>query len=447
MTFEELNLNTPILRALTELEFINPSPIQAQSVPVVMSGRDVVGIAQTGTGKTFAYLLPILRLLKFSEQKNPRVLILVPTRELVTQVIAEIEKLTKYMTVRVGGIYGGTNINTQKKLVFNGLDILVATPGRLIDLASIGSLKLTSIQKLVIDEVDEMLEQEFRAQLTMILDLLPKKRQNILFSATLTREVEKIFTQFFNNPIKIEIAAHGTPLEKIIQKAYHVPNFVTKLNLLENLLKTDTTMTKVLVFASTIKQADRLFEQLEKKFPEEVGVIHSRNSQNNRFAALEKFASGKSMVLIATDVAARGLDISDVTHVINFDTPDISGDYIHRIGRTGRAGKIGAAITFINKIEEEYFDAIEELMKIKIPIEKLPKEIEVSKVFSEFEKPITTGKNYLKAVAKKKTVDVVQEKKLKNQKINLGGSHKKNPPKTKTRNRGVERNRAKKRNG
>ena len=412
-----------------------------------MSGRDVVGIAQTGTGKTFAYLLPILRLLKFSEQKNPRVLILVPTRELVTQVIAEIEKLTKYMTVRVGGIYGGTNINTQKKLVFNGLDILVATPGRLIDLASIGSLKLTSIQKLVIDEVDEMLEQEFRAQLTMILDLLPKKRQNILFSATLTREVEKIFTQFFNNPIKIEIAAHGTPLEKIIQKAYHVPNFVTKLNLLENLLKTDTTMTKVLVFASTIKQADRLFEQLEKKFPEEVGVIHSRNSQNNRFAALEKFASGKSMVLIATDVAARGLDISDVTHVINFDTPDISGDYIHRIGRTGRAGKIGAAITFINKIEEEYFDAIEELMKIKIPIEKLPKEIEVSKVFSEFEKPITTGKNYLKAVAKKKTVDVVQEKKLKNQKINLGGSHKKNPPKTKTRNRGVERNRAKKRNG
>jgi len=447
LTFEELNLNTPILRALTELEFINPSPIQAQSVPIVMSGRDVVGIAQTGTGKTFAYLLPILRLLKFSEQKNPRVLILVPTRELVTQVIAEIEKLTKYMTVRVGGIYGGTNINTQKKLVFNGLDILVATPGRLIDLASIGSLKLTSIQKLVIDEVDEMLEQEFRAQLTMILDLLPKKRQNILFSATLTREVEKIFTQFFNNPIKIEIAAHGTPLEKIIQKAYHVPNFVTKLNLLENLLKTDTTMTKVLVFASTIKQADRLFEQLEKKFPEEVGVIHSRNSQNNRFAALEKFASGKSMVLIATDVAARGLDISDVTHVINFDTPDISGDYIHRIGRTGRAGKIGAAITFINKIEEEYFDAIEELMKIKIPIEKLPKEIEVSKVFSEFEKPITTEKNYLKAVAKKKTVDVVQEKKLKNQKINLGGSHKKNPPKTKTRNRGVERNRAKKRNG
>ncbi len=447
MTFEELNLNTPILRALTELEFINPSPIQAQSVPIVMSGRDVVGIAQTGTGKTFAYLLPILRLLKFSEQKNPRVLILVPTRELVTQVIAEIEKLTKYMTVRVGGIYGGTNINTQKKLVFNGLDILVATPGRLIDLASIGSLKLTSIQKLVIDEVDEMLEQEFRAQLTMILDLLPKKRQNILFSATLTREVEKIFTQFFNNPIKIEIAAHGTPLEKIIQKAYHVPNFVTKLNLLENLLKTDTTMTKVLVFASTIKQADRLFEQLEKKFPEEVGVIHSRNSQNNRFAALEKFASGKSMALIATDVAARGLDISDVTHVVNFDTPDISGDYIHRIGRTGRAGKIGAAITFINKIEEEYFDAIEELMKIKIPIEKLPKEIEVSKVFSEFEKPITTGKNYLKAVAKKKTVDVVQEKKLKNQKINLGGSHKKNPPKTKTRNRGVERNRAKKRNG
>ena len=445
LTFEELNLTTPILRALTELEFINPSPIQAQSVPVVMSGRDVVGIAQTGTGKTFAYLLPILRLLKYSEQKNPRVLILVPTRELVLQVIAEIEKLTKYMTVRVGGIYGGTNINTQKKVVFNGLDILVATPGRLIDLASIGSLKLTAIQKLVIDEVDEMLEQEFRAQLTLILDMLPPKRQNILFSATLTHEVEKIFTQFFNNPIKIEIAAHGTPLEKIIQKAYHVPNFATKINLLENLLKTDNSMTKVLVFASTIKQADRLFEQLNKKFPEEIAVIHSRMSQNNRFAALEKFGSGKSLALIATDVAARGLDISDVTHVVNFDTPDISGDYIHRIGRTGRAGKVGAAITFVNKVEEEYFDAIEELMKIKISIEALPKEIEVSKVFAEFEKPINTGKNYLKAIAKKKTTEVVQEKKQKNQKIQLGGPRRRNPLKTKSRNRGVERNRAKKR--
>ncbi len=447
MTFEELNLNTSLLRALDELEFINPSPIQAQSVPIVMSGRDVVGIAQTGTGKTFAYLLPVLRLLKYAEQKHPRVLILVPTRELVLQVIAEVEKLTKYMTVRVGGIYGGTNINTQKKLVFAGLDILVATPGRLIDLASIGALRLSSVQKLVIDEVDEMLEQEFRAQLTMILDLLPKKRQNILFSATLTHEVEKIFTQFFNNPIKIEIAAHGTPLEKIIQKAYRVPNFTTKINLLGHLLKTDDEMKKVLLFASTIKQADRIFEQLDKKFPKEMGVIHSRMSQNNRFDALEKFATGKSLALVATDVAARGLDISDVTHVVNFDTPDIAGDYIHRIGRTGRAGKVGTAITFINKNEEEYFDAIEALMKINIPFETFPKEVEVSKVFAEFEKPLNTGKNYLKAVAKKKTVAAVHEKKLKNQKINLGGSYKKNPPKTKTRNRAVERNRAKKRKG
>lgn len=447
MTFEELNLNTPILRALTDLEFINPTPVQAQSVPVVMSGRDVVGIAQTGTGKTFAYLLPVLRLLKFSEQKHPRVLILVPTRELVLQVIAEVEKLTKYMTVRVGGVYGGTNINTQKKLVFNGLDILVATPGRLIDLASIGSLKLSSIQKLVIDEVDEMLEQEFRAQLTLILDMLPPKRQNILFSATLSHEVEKIFTRFFNNPVKIEIAAHGTPLEKIIQKAYHVPNFTTKINLLEYLLKEDDSMTKVLVFASTIKQADRLFEQLHKKFPGEIGIIHSRMSQNNRFDALEKFEAGKCMALIATDVAARGLDISDVTHVINFDTPDIAGDYIHRIGRTGRAGKIGIAITFINKVEEEYFEAIEALMKLKIPIERLPKEVEISKIISAFEKPITTGKNYLKAVEKKKTTPVVHEKKQKNQKVQLGGPRRRNPLKTKSRNRAVERNRAKKRKG
>lgn len=445
MTFEELNLNTALLRALADLEYIQPSPIQQKSVPVIMSGRDVVGVAQTGTGKTFAYLLPVLRLLKFSEQKNPRVLILVPTRELVLQVVAEIEKLTKYMTVRYGGIYGGTNINTQKKLVFNGLDILVATPGRLVDLASIGALRLSSVQKFVIDEVDEMLEQEFRAQLTLILDLLPLKRQNILFSATMTHEVEKIISGFFNNPQKIEIAAHGTPLDKIIQQAYHVPNFNTKINLLEYLLKTDAAMSKVLVFVSTIKKADTLFEQITKKFPGLVGIIHSRNSQNNRFAALKQFEEGKSRVLIATDVAARGLDISDVTHVINFDTPDIAGDYIHRIGRTGRVGKTGTAITFISAAEEEYWTAIEELMKMKIEVDKLPKGIEVSKHLIKDEKTVSTGKDYLKDVSRPKTTGQVHAKKQKNTKVHLGGPRRRNPLKTKPTNRGVERKRAAKR--
>lgn len=444
MTFDELNINTPLLKALSDLEYIYPSPIQQQSLPVVMSGRDMVGIAQTGTGKTFAYLLPILRQFVYSEQKHPRVLILVPTRELVLQVLSEIEKLSTYINVRYGGIYGGTNINTQKKLVLEGLDILVATPGRLVDLASIGSLRLKSIQKLVIDEVDEMLNQGFRAQLTMVLDLLPPKRQNILFSATLTEEVDKLISTFFNDPKKIEIVAHGTPLEKIIQQAYHAPNFNTKVNLLESLLKADESMSKVLVFASKIKTADQLFEQVSKLFPNEFGLLHSRKSQNLRFAALKQFEEGKHRVLIATDVAARGLDISDITHVINFDTPDTPADYIHRIGRTGRVGKDGTAITFINEMEEDYITAIQELMRVEIPLLPLPKDVVVSSVFSEDEKPTVYSKNYLKAVSgKQKTGGAFHDKKGKNKKINLGGPRRRTPNKTKPTNRGVERKRSK----
>lgn len=442
MTFDELNLNNPLLKALSDLEYINPSPIQQKSMPVVMSGRDVIGIAQTGTGKTFAYLLPILRQLTHSEQKYPRILILVPTRELVTQVISEIEKLTTYSTYRYGGIYGGANINEQKKMVFAGLDILVATPGRLVDLASIGALRLKNIQKLVIDEVDEMLNTGFRAQLNLILDLLPPKRQNILYSATLTDEVEKVISTFFNHPVKIEIAAHGTPLEKIIQKAYHVPNFNTKVNLLKSVLDEDESLNKVLVFVSKIKSADRLYEQIGKLLPGTFTVLHSRKSQNNRFAALNDFEAGKFRVLIATDIAARGLDISDVSHVINFDTPDVSGDYIHRIGRTGRVGKDGTAITFANETEEDYLVAIEELMKLKIPVEPLPKKLEISSVFGEDELPKVFTKNYLKSTTKKKTGAAFHEKKDKNKKINLGGPRRRTPNKTKPTNRGVERKRA-----
>ena len=300
INFDELNITEPLLKALNDLEYIHPTPIQEKAFPVIMSGLDVIGVAQTGTGKTFAYLLPIIRQLNFIHDKHPRVIILVPTRELVVQVVQEIEKLTKYINLRFGGIYGGSNINPQKQMVFDGLDILVATPGRLIDLAAIGHLKLKLVQQLVIDEVDEMLDQGFRAQLTTILDLLPK-HQNILFSATMTEEVEKLIGTFFTNPKKIEIAAHGTPLLQIGQSAYSVPNYNTKLNLLEHLLNTDESINKVLVFVSTIKYADRLFEQMVTKFVDDVLVIHSAKSQNIRFANLKKFQEGKVRILIATD--------------------------------------------------------------------------------------------------------------------------------------------------
>jgi ATP-dependent RNA helicase RhlE len=428
LIFEELNLSKPLLKALADLEYIYPTPVQKKAFSVVMSGRDVVGIAQTGTGKTFAYLLPLLTQLTFSDQKDPRILILAPTRELVLQIAEEVKKLTKYKQVRSVEIYGGTNINTQKQLVFNGADVIVATPGRLFDLVTSGLLRLKSIQKLVIDEVDEMLNLGFRAQIISLMERLPAKRQNLMFSATLTNDVGAFIANSFQNPIKIEIAAHGTPIEKIIQRAYHVPNFNTKVNLLEILLSAQDEFSKVLVFVSTKKLADRLYEQVVKKFPDQIGVIHSNKSQNTRINTLKRFQEGTHRVLIATDIIARGLDITDVTHVINFDTPEVPGDYIHRIGRTGRADKDGVAITFFNEKELLFQTEIERLMNKGIPMESLPANLIISHVFSEDEKPTTLyNKDYLKTSPTTKSQGAFHEKKGKNKKINLGGPRKRNP--------------------
>lgn len=420
MIFSDLNINTPLLNALADIDYYYPTPIQKEAFSVVLSGKDVIGIAQTGTGKTFAYLLPILKQHKYSDQRNPRVLIVVPTRELVLQVVKEAETLTKYMNIRIAGVYGGTNINTQKQLVYDGLDLLVATPGRLIDLALTGILRLKSIQKLVIDEVDEMLNLGFRPQLINILDILPKKRQNLMFSATLSDDVEQLINDFFFDPKKIEIAAHGTPLEQIIQQAYHVPNFNTKVNLLEHILSTDESLNKVLVFVGNKKLADRLFEHLLEQFPEKLGVIHSNKSQNYRINAVKNFDDGTHSILISTDIMARGLDIKDVTHVINFDTPNVPGDYLHRIGRTGRADKTGVAISFINEAEEAYQAEIEKTMKKHIPMLDLPEGLEISTVFTEEEQPSLHDKNYLKAPSIKLSKGAFQEKKEKNRKINSG---------------------------
>ncbi len=422
MTFKELNLNTPLQNALEDLGYIYPTPIQVEALPIINSGKDIVGIAQTGTGKTFAYLLPILKSLSFSEQRHPRVLIVVPTRELVVQVVNEIEKLTKYITCRFAGIYGGTNINTQKQLVYDGLDILVATPGRLLDLTLDKNLRLKAIQKLVIDEVDEMLNLGFRTQLINVLDLLPQKRQNLLFSATLTEDVNTIIQEFFNFPETVEIAPTGTPLDLIIQEAYHVPNFYTKVNLLEHLLKDDS-FSKVLIFVESKKLADRLAEHLEKAFGEQMGVIHSNKSQNYRLNSIKRFETGENRILIATELIARGIDIQDVTHVINFDTPKIPENYMHRIGRTGRADKAGIAITFINEVEEAYQEEIETLMKMEIPLKDIPEEVEISNQFTDDERPNLMDINYLKN-SKIKSKGAFHDKKDKNKKQNMGGSYK-----------------------
>lgn len=437
VTFDELNLNKQLLQALTDLEFEYPTPIQEKAFSTIMSGRDVVGIAQTGTGKTLAYLLPILRQLTFSKQREARILILVPTRELVLQVVAEINKLTKYCNFRVGAVYGGTNVNTQKQLVYDGLDIIVATPGRLLDLNLSGVLRLKSIQKLVIDEVDEMLNLGFRVQITSLLEKIPAKRQNLMFSATLTPDVQHFIQEYFQNPVKIEIAAHGTPIEKIVQQAYHVPNFITKANLLEYLLLNNDDLNKVLVFVSTKKLADRLYEQMAAKFPDQTGVIHSNKTQNFRINIVKQFTEGKIRILIATDIIARGLDITDVSHVINFDTPEVPADYIHRIGRTGRADKDGIAITFVNEVEQEYLMAIEQLMNKPITVLPVSDDVKVSNIYTEEERPTRQFDiDYLKPEASKPRLNsAFHEKKGKNKKVNLGGPKKRNPkhgPKRKT---------------
>lgn len=425
MLFEDLNINTPLSRALSDLGYSTPTTIQHRVFPIVLSGRDVCGIAQTGTGKTFAYLLPCLKQWKFDKNKDPQILIIVPTRELVLQVVESVKKLTTYMSVTTVGVFGGVNINTQQLALEKGVDVLVATPGRLFDLMMNGAFKTKCIKKIVIDEMDEMLNLGFRKQITNILELLPKKRQHLLFSATITPDVEKLMHDYFNHPERVEAAPTGTPLENIIQTAYAVPNFNTKINLLEQLLVEDKSMTKVLIFAGTKHLADQLYDQLIGLFPELVGVIHSNKEQNHRFNTVRQFKNGSFKYIIATDVMARGIDVAEVTHVINFDTPEVPENYIHRIGRTGRADKKGIAITFITEKELVFQKAIEALMKQAIPVLPLPDSLEISTVLTADEIPKVRMKIIQLKVPKKEAVGpAFHEKSAKNSKVNVRKNHK-----------------------
>lgn len=421
-SFQDFNLSKQLQNAIDDLNFTTPTPIQAQSFSVILSGKDMVGIAQTGTGKTFAYSLPILNELSFSKQIAPRILILVPTRELVVQVVLEIEKLTKYNAIRVLGVYGGVNMNTQKIEVEKGMDILVATPGRLYDLALCQALSLKSVKKLVIDEVDVMLDLGFRFQITNIFDLLPQRRQNIMFSATMTEEIDTLINDYFANPTKISVAVSGTPLDNIKQEVYPVQNFYTKVNLLSHLLKDRKTFHKVLVFVSNKKRADLLFEALIDQFGEETAVIHSNKTQNYRIRSIRQFDEGMNRILVSTDVMARGLDLINISHVINFDTPDFPENYMHRIGRSGRAGNDGNSILFYTETETPFKESIEELMDYKIPVKDFPEEVEISTQLTWEEQPKDV--EIIKVVPKKKEGGAsFHEKKDKNKKVNLGGSY------------------------
>ena len=424
LRFEDMKLHKAHIRALADMGLSSPTPIQAKAIPAVLSGRDMVGLAQTGTGKTLAYLLPVLKMLPYSEQVHPRVLILVPTRELVTQIEEVARDLTRYQNIRIGGVYGGTNINPQKMLVQEGLDLLIATPGRLFDLAVSGVLRLSSIQKLVLDEVDEMFFVGFRPQLLNILDILPEKRQNILFSATLTEEVEDLIHEFFVSPKKLEIVPVGTPLERIDQKAIRVPNYRTKVNYLEGLLR-EPEMEKVLVFTNDKKIADRLYTELLETFDAELDLIHSNKSQNYRFQAVDRFQQGTTRILIATDIVSRGMDIQGVSHVINFDAPKTPEQYIHRIGRTGRAKSSGKSILLFTPAEEEGLLEIEILMNREIPLEAIPNTTEISTELMPEENPDSRIKEIgTRQKQLHKPGPAFHEKKEKNKKENLGSSYK-----------------------
>ena len=415
--FSELNLNKQLQNAISDLGFSDQTPIQEKTYSKILGGKDLVGIAQTGTGKTIAYCLPLLQELSYSNQSNPRILILVPTRELVSQVVENLESLTEYITCRIVGVYGGTNMNTQKIMLQDGADIVVATPGRLYDLALCRALQLKGIKKLVIDEVDVMLDLGFRPQLINIFDLLPEKRQNIMFSATMTEEVDTLITSYFSRSEKVQIALSGTPLDNISQTKYSVPNYYTKVNLLSYLLRDKDEMEKVLVFVSSKKIADRLFDQLEEVFVSDIAVIHSNKSQNYRFKSIRRYDEGSCRVLVATDIIARGLDLDKISHVINFDTPLYPENYMHRIGRTGRAEEKGKSILFFTEREEKYKEYIEDLMQYEIPELDIPDHVQITQQLTE-EEHKANGKNFYRNVKKVEKNPAFHEKIEKNMKVN-----------------------------
>ncbi|MGV3696703.1 DEAD/DEAH box helicase [Flavobacterium sp.] len=440
-TFEQFSLPKSLQKAIDELGLTAPTPIQQKSFSVIMSGRDMMGIAQTGTGKTFAYLLPILKQWKFVATDTPRVVIMVPTRELVVQVAAEVEKLTQYMSVRTLGVYGGVNINTQKTAVYQGIDVLVGTPGRIMDLALDNVIRFDSLQKLVIDEFDEILNLGFRFQVTSILTMIKSKRQNILFSATMTDEVDEMLDEYFDFPEEVSLAPSGTPLEKIEQLGYKVPNFLTKINLIIDLLQDDA-YERVLLFVNNKKTADLLSDKIDEAYPGQFGVIHSNKSQNYRLQTMEAFRNSEIRGIVTTDVMARGLDISDITHVINVEFPEIPEQYIHRIGRTGRADKSGIAISLISPREEELMIEAEVLMEKEISFVPMPETTVIADRLLEWEKDKKKKMKFLTPKPKLEGGASFHEKKEKNKKVNLGGPSKTKKKTSSSVNRNILKNRA-----
>ena len=375
--FEGFGIGKSVLKALDEIGFTTPTPIQEQAIPVIKSGKDVLGIAQTGTGKTAAYIIPLLMKLVKAEGKDPRAIVLVPTRELAIQVGEDIAELSQYTDIRHAAVYGGIGWTKHAALLEPGVDILVATPGRLWDLYRAGAFGMKSIKTLVVDEADRMLDMGFMPQLNKLFEVIPPRRQNLLFSATFSESIEIMSNEFLAFPVRVEVAPSATPVEKVKQYFYRVPNFRTKLNFVNHLLRDEEEFKRVIIFCRTKENAEDVFKVISRKTEGEVRILHSNKAQSSRINAIEAFKSGSVRVLVSTDVSARGIDVSQISHVINFDLPPRYEDYIHRIGRTARANTEGVAISFIGPEEDFHLDNIEKLIRMKIEERVMPSEIDI----------------------------------------------------------------------
>lgn len=379
-SFESFNLNKQLLNAVADLGFDTPTEIQQKAIPIILAGQEIIGIAQTGTGKTAAYLLPLLMKIKFAQGVEPRAVILAPTKELIIQIAEHTKLLAKYTDLRILAIYGGIGPKTQIEMIQQGVDILIATPGRFTELYQRGELSTKQIKIMVLDEADRMMDMGFMGQLRKILEVLPRKRQNLLFSATFSERIEKLSAEFLEFPVKVEVTPQATAAKQVEQELYHIPNIKTKINFLEYLLvRKEAEYNRVMIFTRTKESADNVFNFIDRKGLGPVKVIHSNKGQNSRINAVNEFKEGKLRVLVSTDVTARGIDVVKVSHVINFDVPAFHEDYVHRIGRTGRAFQEGKAISFVTKAELYHIEKIEKLIREKIPVRQLPEEVEVAK--------------------------------------------------------------------
>jgi len=386
--FEDFKLNRQLLNAVTDAGYDTPTAIQLQAIPQILAGHDVLGIAQTGTGKTAAYLLPLLMKLKYAQGRHPRALILAPTRELAMQIGESAAVFSKYTDLRHVVVFGGIGPKSQTEEIAEGIDLLIATPGRMLDIYLKGELVLKEIKTFILDEADKMMDMGFMPQIRKVLEIIPRKRQNLLFSATMPEKVVRLSEEFLEFPVRVEVAPQSSTAAMVNQVLYEVPNFKTKINLLAMLLQDQATFNRVIVFTRTKEIANNIFKFLSRKVltEDQIRVIHANKGQNSRINAMEDFKAGNIRVLVATDVAARGIDISEVSHVINFDVPIIYEDYVHRIGRTGRANHSGEAITFMTEAEVNHIQKIEEIIRMSLDRQPLPSDLIVEDTnFDEFQ--------------------------------------------------------------